>query len=577
MNFYEQQKNKDSSGKKSSRYLSFAGDRYDGLCRLWNRGQQSCFHECKCSIRLRSDGYLSGGDVCNITPEYSSIYDVRITAKDSRGEEDIKYLELKASSPTNDTFVNISDKVETIVPVGNELVVVCESEGGLGTVQYAAYTRQCTDKETGKWTKSRDYSTDKTVKIKPSSATTYDVLLKAKDSAGNIAEKLLFFKVTANASSNLSNLSAVSDASVPFGSKINVLCASDGGSGTKYAVYCRHTSDSTWSKSQDFSTNTNVSIKPSSATPYYVLIKAKDSAGNIASVTKKVIVTANANSELTNTSNVSSKVVPMGSDITVTCGSSGSTGVTYEVSCKFSSLSTWSTIQAYSSNKTVKIKPSSATPYDIRIRAKDSAGNIATVTKKVTVTANADSTLTNTSTVSSRTVPLGSDITVNCASKNGSGVTYAVQCRHTSSSTWSTIQDYSTNKTVTIKPTSATPYSVCIKAKDSAGNIASVTIKVTVTANENSTLTNTSTLSVKSASAGDKIKVKCASSGGTGAKTYEVSYKLSTASKYTKLQDYSSNASIDVTLSKAGKYTVYVAVKDASGAVAKKYINITAK
>ena len=39
---------------------------------------------------------FSEGDVCNITPEYSSIYDVRITAKDSRGEEDIKYLELKA-------------------------------------------------------------------------------------------------------------------------------------------------------------------------------------------------------------------------------------------------------------------------------------------------------------------------------------------------------------------------------------------------------------------------------------------------------------------------------------------------
>lgn len=333
------------------------------------------------------ESVFSEGDVCNITPEYSSIYDVRIIAKDSRGEEDIKYLELKASSTTNDTFVNISDKVETVVPVGNELVVVCDSEGGLGTVQYAAYTRQCTDKETGKWTKSRDYSTDKTVKIKPSSATTYDVLLKAKDSAGNIAEKLLFFKVTANASSDLSNLSAVSDASIPFGSKINVLCASDGGTGVKYAVYCRHTSDSTWSKSQDFSTNTNVSIKPSSATPYYVLIKAKDS----------------------------------------------------------------------------------------------------------------------------------------------------------------------------------------------AGNIASVTIKVTVTANENSTLTNTSTLSVKSASAGDTIKVKCASSGGTGAKTYEISYKLSTDKSYTKLQEYSSNASLSVKLEKAGKYTVYVCVKDASGAVAKKYINITAK
>ena len=128
-----------------------------------------------------------------------------------------------------------------------------------------------------------------------------------------------------------------------------------------------------------------------------------------------------------------------------------------------------------------------------------------------------------------------------------------------------------------IKPTSATPYNILIKAKDSAGNIASVTFKVTVTADENSTLTNTSSLSVKSASVGDTINVKFSASGGTGTKVYEAGYKSSTSSSYTKLRDYSTYTSANLKLITAGKYTIYVFAKDENGSIAKKYITITAK
>ena len=80
--------------------------------------------------------------------------------------------------------------------------------------------------------------------------------------------------------------------------------------------------------------------------------------------------------------------------------------------------------------------------------------------------------LVNQSTISSSSITLGNTITAKAKASGGTGVyTYAVFYKKSSSTKWTTVQNYSSNTTVSIKPAVATSYDVCIKVKDSKGTI----------------------------------------------------------------------------------------------------------
>jgi len=64
---------------------------------------------------------------------------------------------------------------------------------------------------------------------------------------------------------------------------------------------------------------------------------------------------------------------------------------------------------------------------------------------------------------------------------------------------------------------------------------------------------------------GNSITVTCASTGGAGTKEYEVWYKNSTQTKWTKAQSFSANTSVNITPKHTGEYTICVKVKDGVG------------
>ena len=74
---------------------------------------------------------------------------------------------------------------------------------------------------------------------------------------------------------------------------------------------------------------------------------------------------------------------------------------------------------------------------------------------------------------------------------------------------------------------------------------------------------------------GSSITVNCASTGGIGTKEYEVWYKNSTQTKWTKAQSFSANTSVNITPKHTGKYTVSVKVKDGEGKTIKKRMSLT--
>ena len=279
--------------------------------------------------------------------------------------------------------------------------------------------------------------------------------------------------------------------------------------------------------------------------------------------------------EFTNNSTLASAKISLGNSVAINCKSAGGQGtVTYGIYYKKSSDAKWTTKQNFSANATASIKPAYATTYEVCVKAKDETGTILKKFLTLTVTANANTNLSNTSTISKTTIACDTNVTIKCASTGGTGTTYAVLYKKSTDSTWTTKQNFGTNTSVTIKPTSATLYKVCVKAKDNAGNIAKLYFDLTVTANANSTLVNTSKLSAEKAKAGDTITAKASATGGKTAYTYAVYVKKTTDKTWKTTQNFASANSVAVKLDTAATYDVCVKVKDAAGSIAKKYFKV---
>ena len=184
----------------------------------------------------------------------------------------------------------------------------------------------------------------------------------------------------------LTNTSTVSSATITQGQSVTVNCSSTGGTGTKqYAVYYKLSTKTDWTKAQDYSTTTAVTVKPTEVGKYDIRVDAKDGSGKVVSKTLNVTVNAPA---LANTSTVSSATITQGQSVTVNCSSTGGTGTKqYAVYYKLSTKTDWTKAQDYSTTTAVTVKPTEVGKYDIRVDAKDGSGKVVSKTLNVTVNA----------------------------------------------------------------------------------------------------------------------------------------------------------------------------------------------
>ena len=99
----------------------------------------------------------------------------------------------------------------------------------------------------------------------------------------------------------------------------------------------------------------------------------------------------------------------------------------------------------------------------------------------LTVTANANSTLVNTSKLSAEKAKAGDTITAKASATGGkTAYTYAVYVKKTTDKTWKTTQNFASANSVAVKLDTAATYDVCVKVKDAAGSIAKKYFKVKV-------------------------------------------------------------------------------------------------
>ena len=174
--------------------------------------------------------------------------------------------------------------------------------------------------------------------------------------------------------------------------------------------------------------------------------------------------------KLKNNSKISVDKIVLGGKVNVTAKASGGNGgYTYAIYYKKKAESKWTTVQNFNTNTTATFKPAYATDYDVCVKVKDSNGTIV----KKSFTVNVFAPLKNTTTVSSTSIGYGGTFTVKAKATGGLGdYTYAVYYKKASATKWTTAQNYSSTKTVTIKPKYAEEYDVSVKVKDSRGVVA---------------------------------------------------------------------------------------------------------
>lgn len=468
--------------------------------------------------------------------------------------------------PIPATLVNNSKVSATSVTLGKSVTLTGAASGGTSPYQYAFFVKKSS---ASGYSTLKGYSTTSTATFTPATATTYNVKIKVKDSAGTVKEKAFTVKVTGNVTTALSNTSKLSATSVALGSSITVNCAATGGTTPyQYGVYYKKSTSTSYTTAQAYSTNAKVTIKPAAATVYDIRVKVKDKAGTIKTSDFKLTVTNKVATVLKNSSTVSATSVATGSAVTITGKASGGTSPYYYAAYyKLSTASAFTKLRDYSKTATMTFKPTKAGTYTLRVKVKDAKNDV--VNKDITV--KATSALTNTSTLSATSVTLGSKVIITGKATGGTTpYQFAAFYKKASSTSYTKIRDYGTTTTMYFTPATATTYDVRVKVKDKAGTVKSKDFTVKVTAAATTALKNTSTISATSIKKGTTLTITGKATGGTTPYQYSAYYKKASSTDYTKICAYSTTAKMTVKPASATTYDIRVKVKDAKGTVATK-------
>ncbi len=354
------------------------------------------------------------------------------------------------------------------VGIGQNVTLTAAPSNANGTVKYTFLLNDGTTLKAA--------STANTCTWTPAKAGTYIVAVRAQDNNLSITSTV---KITVSTDAQLTSTSSMSASAIDYGNTVTLKGSASGGkSPYQYAFYCKKSSDSSYVRLKDFSTTASYVFKPAAAAVYDILIKVKDSSGSVASTKLNLTVNKTAQT-LTNTSKLSASTVALGGSVKLTASASGGTGsYQYAYFYKKSSASVYSVLKDYSTTASYTFQPSAAISYDLMVKVKDSAGKIAKATFTLTVT---KAGLTNTSQLSATSIKLGTSISVTASASGGTKpYTYGVYYKKASKDTWTTVQSYNSNASITFKPAAATTYNVCVKVKDNTGKIAKsyFTVKV---------------------------------------------------------------------------------------------------
>ena len=310
-----------------------------------------------------------------------------------------------------------------------------------------------------------------------------------------------------------------------------------------------------------------------SVTEYGTIIAVSSGTATIyaasGSKTAKCTVTV-SDAAFSNTSSLAESTVRLGDGVTVRFETSGGKSpYQYGVDYKEISSSSWISGAAYSTKTKATFRPTKVGTFIVRAKIKDSKGKVSNKDMILVV----DKALKNTSSLSKKTITYPESVMIVCGSEGGSGNTqYHVSYKLSTASKWTVLQDYSTNRMITVTPQLAGKYTIKVRAMDSSDKIVAKDLSLTV----QKPLTNNSKATPVKATLGGKVTIVCSATGGTAPYTFKVTYLGPKQSKRTVVQDFSKNKTVSFIPKTSGFYEVQVIARDAKGKEIYKYISVQA-
>ncbi|MFQ8892198.1 MAG: type I pullulanase [Clostridium sp.] len=241
--------------------------------------------------------------------------------------------------------------------------------GGSGEVQYKYYRYL-----NGNYALIKDWSTNSSIKIGPSTVGIYNIYVGVKDASGNIVRKNIVFEFKNESKLAISSFTASKTSPQAVKTAVTFTTKVSGESGKVQYKYYRYLNGN-YALIKDWSTNSSIKIGPSTAGKYDIYVAVKDGSGNI--VRKNIVFEFKNEKKLAISSFTASKPSPqvVKTAVTFTTKVSGESG---EVQYKYYRYlnGNYALIKDWSTNSSIKIGPSTAGTYTICVAVKDASGNI---------------------------------------------------------------------------------------------------------------------------------------------------------------------------------------------------------
>ena len=332
---------------------------------------------------------------------------------------------------------------------------------------------------------------------------------------------------------------------------------------TPYKYKFSYTLGTTTVTIKDYSATATVNFKPTTAGTYTLNVDVKDADGKTAtgSIANYSIVGNPTNPTVI--SFITDKASGQGVNTSIQLIAAGSGGTTpYQYKFYYKSGSKTTTIQNFSGANTATFKPIAAGTYTLWVDLKDAAGK--TSSKSIS-----NYTVVKSLTVKSFTADkasgqgTGTSIRLTAAASDGK-TPYQYKFYYKRGTATVTIRDFTTGNTATFTPTTVGIYTLYVDVKDGSGNTATRSI-------DNYSIVGTprvtSFTTDKASGQGINTTIKLNAIASDGKTPYQYKFYYKQGTKTTSIRNFSGSSTVTFKPAKAGTYTLWVDVKDASGKI----------
>ena len=292
-----------------------------------------------------------------------------------------------------------------------------------------------------------------------------------------------------------------------------------------------------------------------------------DSQGHQVTVSKQFTGEGGSFEKLNAKISASTKQISVGEKVKLTASATGGSG---KYSYKFTLYKDgkWKDLQAYGNSTTYTWTAPETGKYSLYVAVNDSEGNHTNAYVPIEVKKEQ---LIVSLKASSKSVLLGEKVSLTAIAKGGSEK-YSYKFVLYDNDKWKDLQTYGDSNTYTWTASKAGKYSLYVAVKDSEGNHTNAYVPIEV---KNGQLSVSIEASTKSIRVGEKIKLTATAKGGSGKYSYK--FVLYDNGKWKDLQTYGDSNTYTWIASKAGKYSLYVAVNDSDGEHINAYVPVEVK